>query len=383
MKEIGRKPEYFAESMALLYHIGSGVKYEKLRESLSRKYEIAVTETDSFQKKSELLCRIEKRAEAVFADDKELLDYYFCDKEDSGSCCGRLAVLRGSGITKSTCSGVTEWKEHLNKLREEEFYKEYGEMIQEYGKRIIEEYEEELKEPVEIIRYIMKMEIPMEEKWKLQDILLNHKQHQEKVLFLIEKAEGVLREYEKELNSVTEAFYDYWSKELEDREIEDYMKEVLSIDFPVNPLGSCLRPSVIAPNQMEVFSSEMEQGKFLTPDYMVMGIFFGKDIKVSQKLLGKENEREETALQILKLLSDKSKFEILAYTQKKAAYGSELAKHLDLTTATISHHMNALLTKGLVTIEREENKVFYRSNKKVVGEILDYCKKVLTGEERE
>lgn len=380
MKKIGRKPEYFGESMALLYHIGTGEKYEKIRESLSRQYAITDKETDSFFQKTALLCKIEKRAEELFAQDQELLDYYFCDKEDNGGCCGKLAVLRGIGISKSICTGIGEWKKHLEEMSEEDYWKEFGERIQEYGKRIVEGSEEELTEPVGIIRYMMKMEIPTEEKWKLQDILLNRREHSEKVFYLLEKAEKVLKEFETELNAVTEAFYRYWSRELEGQEIAAYMKETLSIDSPVNPLGCCLQPSVIAPNQMEVVSDDMEDGKFSTPDYISMGIFFGEDIKVSRQLLGKENEEEETALQALKLLSDKSKFEILAYTQKKAAYGSELAKHLDLTTATISHHMSTLFAKGLVTIEREENKIYYRSNKKAIGEILDYCQKVLIGD---
>lgn len=88
---------------------------------------------------------------------------------------------------------------------------------------------------------------------------------------------------------------------------------------------------------------------------------------------------ESHALEVLKLLSDRSKFEILSYIRDKSAYGSELAKHLDLTTATISHHMGGLLGKGLVELEKENNRIFYRANTEEIAEVLSWCQRVLTG----
>ncbi|MDD6305928.1 MAG: metalloregulator ArsR/SmtB family transcription factor [Clostridiales bacterium] len=93
-----------------------------------------------------------------------------------------------------------------------------------------------------------------------------------------------------------------------------------------------------------------------------------------------EKEMETYVNEILKALSDRSKFEILSYIKDKRAYGSELAKHMGLTTATISHHMSALFTCGLVELSKEYNRIFYRENKKAVEEVLDYCRKVLLEE---
>ena len=82
-------------------------------------------------------------------------------------------------------------------------------------------------------------------------------------------------------------------------------------------------------------------------------------------------------LEVLKVLSDKSKFEILSYIRDKRAYGSELAKHMGLTTATISHHMGALFDCGLVEMERENNRMFYREKKETMEQVLEYCRKTL------
>ena len=54
-----------------------------------------------------------------------------------------------------------------------------------------------------------------------------------------------------------------------------------------------------------------------------------------------------------------------------------MAKQLNLTTATIAHHMSALLNAGLVRIEKEETKIFYRANTAEIEKLLKYCENTL------
>ncbi len=75
---------------------------------------------------------------------------------------------------------------------------------------------------------------------------------------------------------------------------------------------------------------------------------------------------------------DKSRCISYFPTVPKEAYGSELAKHLNLTTATVSHHMNALLLAGLVKVSHVDHRVYYTTDKKALEEVLDYGKGILT-----
>lgn len=71
-------------------------------------------------------------------------------------------------------------------------------------------------------------------------------------------------------------------------------------------------------------------------------------------------EREKTVLlSSLKMLSDKSRFEILVLLKKEAKYNLEIAEELQLAAPTASHHMNLLMTNGFVTIEKQDAKVYY------------------------
>ena len=79
-------------------------------------------------------------------------------------------------------------------------------------------------------------------------------------------------------------------------------------------------------------------------------------------------------LEKLKCLSDKSKYEILKMLNNEPMYGQQIAQKLNLTTATISYHMNALSLNKLVTINKKDNKAYYNINKEELNKICALLK---------
>lgn len=79
---------------------------------------------------------------------------------------------------------------------------------------------------------------------------------------------------------------------------------------------------------------------------------------------------------VWKALGDKSKFEILLYIKQKSAYGSEIAKHFSLTTATVSHHMNKLQQLGLVRAELKEGRLYYKTRNDRLREFFEDAKEL-------
>ena len=79
---------------------------------------------------------------------------------------------------------------------------------------------------------------------------------------------------------------------------------------------------------------------------------------------------------MLKLLGDKSKFEILCSLKERGKYNLEIAEELRLTPATASHHMGLLLSNQFVAVEKKDGKVYYRLNRETIEEMIRYLEGV-------
>lgn len=381
LRVIGKEVNYIAESVALLQHLGEGKKYAELRETLNKKY------ANPFQEglhKFEVLERIEECAKKVFVKETEEIQYYFEAHEDTQlSSAGKLAILWEDSVDMEF-KDIAEYGKYLENLSQKEYCEKFWVCLQNFLDLIQDrKAEKKAEEPFEVISYLMKMDMKAEEKWKIQKVFVDRKEHQEKVLALMEKAVLVLKSFEKELLELAEQFCSYWTKELGEKSLTAYVREKVEIDIGDSPLGFCLYPSILMPNVITLHTEIEEDGTYKQPDIVKLGVLFGEDFDICTSPAHEDAGYENYVLQVLKLLGDKSKFEILSYIRDREAYGSELAKHLNLTTATVSHHMNALLAAGLVELQRVDNRIYYTSNKKVLDEVLDYGKKVLLGEKAE
>lgn len=83
----------------------------------------------------------------------------------------------------------------------------------------------------------------------------------------------------------------------------------------------------------------------------------------------------------LKLLSDPSKFAIMQRVRHKSAYGSQLAEALQLSTPTISYHMQALLNAHFICCEKQHNRLYYKMNTAYMRKFIKTVRKELQLEE--
>lgn len=86
---------------------------------------------------------------------------------------------------------------------------------------------------------------------------------------------------------------------------------------------------------------------------------------------------KERVQNFLKVLSDPSKLEIVMLLKEKTYFGGELAKAMNLTTPTISHHMNQIIPLGFINIKKESNRVYYSLNKENLNSYLKQLHKSL------
>ena len=99
--------------------------------------------------------------------------------------------------------------------------------------------------------------------------------------------------------------------------------------------------------------------------YMQIGVCLQEGVNVKTLPLASYQ-----LLEGLKALSDKSKLSILSQIRDKRSYGQALARETGLSTATISHHMSALINCGFIRLERVENRIYYQMDKENLNRFL-------------
>ncbi|OEG62979.1 MAG: hypothetical protein BHK79_10865 [Halanaerobium sp. MDAL1] len=70
------------------------------------------------------------------------------------------------------------------------------------------------------------------------------------------------------------------------------------------------------------------------------------------------------SLEIFKALADETRLNIISLLGEKTMYGNEIAEKLNLTNATISHHVSKLLMNNIIQAHKEDNKLYFQLNKK-------------------
>lgn len=372
-----REVDYLMEGIYLLQHLGAERKYRELKEEIDRRFGNPLREGLC---KMELIERIEAAAERAFSEDMEQVRYYFHMQKENGMCCAGKTALLWEGCRETEFQEVAAYGAYLRGLSEQEYCERFAVCIQEYTAEDVRGEKDivKIEEPLAVISFLMRMEIADEEKWKLQKIFIEREEQLERVLALLEKAVVCLRGFEPELLAWIQQFCAYWEKELGGQALSVYMGDRTDIFMEENPLGFCLQASFLHPDEIVSHSDQREDGTYEKRDFCRLGILFGEDFEIGIKPARQTEGFEIYVLQVLKLLADKSKFEILSYIRDKEAYGSELARHLGITSATVSHHMNALLHAGLVRVNNRENRMYYTANTKALSEVLDYCGHILT-----
>lgn len=372
---INKEIDYISEVCQLFSLLANEETLSDAENSLCQKHSQSASE---IQQRFALPKQIEKEARGVFRRKKEEITFYF-QREDEEECGLAYFVLLEEDGVAFQGKTTEQFKEKLEALSEKEYCEEFSSLLQRQGCSIYESDCEKDRTFVEVTKRILKMKLSDTKKVKLQDVLWNREEHRKRLLELIDRGVDFLHRFDGQIQEEIEFFISYWSNQFESISFSEYVKKNVQLNIDENIYGYEIWANIMGANRFSFTRKVEDDGTYNSKDEVHIGIVFCTGINpISTEK--SEKEMETYVNEVLKALSDKSKFEILSYIKDKRAYGSELAKHMGLTTATISHHMSALFTCGLVELSKENNRIFYRENKKAVEEVLDYCRKVLLEE---
>lgn len=112
-------------------------------------------------------------------------------------------------------------------------------------------------------------------------------------------------------------------------------------------------------------------------------LYCGIHRQLLKQLLASIQGSEASVFSAIKLLGDRTRFDIMCYLRGHPAYGQELSDHFGLARNTIHHHMSKLLNAGLVTCTEDGNRVYYAINKPHLSALLQMQRDLLLGKDEQ
>lgn len=222
--------------------------------------------------------------------------------------------------------------------------------ILEHNNRYLVTEEQEISSVAEVINILRGLESDDAFKMRMIELYSDRYMILEELQRFLVKASEVVK---KHFPIIKKDFEDYVERMKEKEVFYKYIKDnkVLRMDLET----ACeVQPSIICFNQMTIISRD--NGK-----YFFIGIYSGDLLREKNK-----NEFNDVQLTVdLKAVGDATRLKILHLLSSQELYLQEIADHLKLTPATVSHHINILLQSQMVCITvnvEKAKKVYYGLN---------------------
>lgn len=322
-------------------YINQSDDYQKLQESCKEQDKELIQELVSVSNV------LGKAFDEHFAKDRFLFTFLHENQAVSPIC--TLLFLSSDDQQRT----LKETFDHMRKMIQKDpciFIKEI--IYEEKGCQVDEEQEDALLAMID--------ELHLEDgiKWKLWQL---HRH----LFELVEKLEEIMKVmlpiYHR-FDTLYEKFLLLYQQELNAQEdMYEYAMEQLHIDIAeeqviILPVISCMRSLSFLSKKREDHSSYL---------LVYWGVCTMQRLRKEKDIIDEEN-----MCSALKLLSDRSKFDILRFISNQKAYGAQIANELHLSTPTISYHMQSLLNAKLVSFQKENNRLYYRLNKDYLKELF-------------
>ncbi len=206
-------------------------------------------------------------------------------------------------------------------------------------------------------QFINQLKIDSSNKWNLFMMIQNPHQHLEKYILLFKKIESFFESsYQNYENKCDEVGNDL-AKRLSKNTNETFKKITYdAISYEFNGGEFCdFYVSFVMPYTLRFIESD------------ICRMVWGLEMEYSFKKIHELNEDKlAQRVKIFKALGDKTRYETLRLIAKGVSSIKNIADELDVSSATISYHINEFLTSGILFMSRDKNQKF--------GYIVDYKK---------
>ena len=349
-----KEPNLTVECTELLKRYMNHEEYRKFRDDLVIKHGI---EGSSVYDALSLIIELGEHVYQHLEVSEDRLSFFFKEHGEGKWCCAELLLMYKmysyeEGAVDSPF--VPYAKEDLLKY---------------YTKHLIwvvtqndEEMLHEVNDEAALFHTVDCLEMDEQDKWLCLMVYHHYDRYLEELLHILDQATAL---YEQKMH-IVQPLLDHFQRHYQ-AIIQENPTKLLSDTFQIKlALTQDVKiiPYLMGCNMVTLINHADKPD--LGVDHLYVGILFENLAAAITHSLS-----DDKLCKMLKTLSDTSKFEILKFIREEAAYGQEIAERFQLTTATISHHMNALINNGFISIEKKANRVYYQMDKERVEQFLE------------
>ncbi|GKX68126.1 ArsR/SmtB family transcription factor [Inconstantimicrobium mannanitabidum] len=355
--EIKQTTHELREIVRFIYNVSNEDLEEQFYGELQQQiYEENKIKLENFIKKeyTKIKKSSNKFKKLMTLEDKDR-EFYFINMCKKTACVAEILIYNiNMDLIKELHNDMNNYDENF--FREQLILginQEFADEISEKGDQF-----EQLLDDKSILNFIDLLdtiEINEDAKWKLIQVYKNPKPHYMVLVEIILKNEDAHKNAYKEVEQLVHKFIEDFQKDPQGKYV--YIQETIGIKLNSNKL--IIYPAVARFNALTM---DLKDGC----EILHYGILFDK-LMEGVRTIGSD---KAPIINVLKPLSDKSKFEIIRLLKNEEMYGQQIAEKLKLTTATVSYHMNDLVVANLVCLERRDSKVYYSLNRKAIKEFI-------------
>lgn len=350
------KLNYHIEALSIVSsYVKGGDYYAELKDGLKQKYSIPIEELDVlYDEVSNIYNYVTNKIKIP----KEKLEFYFLSDEEIAPSLGELIM---SFVMYDNSKENIEKFIKLSKLQKLE---KYFSLINDNLENGALDFKKGNFDDKFYINSINNSNFSVDSKLKFILLYYNFDEYFNEVYEITCKIIEILKEKEEDLQKIANDYQKVMMQEYEkygDKLLENYdIKLSIEKDLIIRPFA--IRSNVLAFKPINI-SSDGEDSKF-------QNAYIGIHVKSLFDMIRVYFINDERIISTLKALGDKSKFDILKSLRDNQMYGVEIAKKLNITTATVSHHMSNLYNLSLINFSADNNKINYILNKSAIEELI-------------
>ena len=364
MKTILKKDiNYYSESLDLLKLMTNNFSFEDLKNRLKRNYPLCNDYTSTV---IDIISRVATKVFSNLDFSKERLDFFFKDLNLNDLSIADILLLNQNRFLDIS---LEEQMALIKNLSYKEKIYNFAQLLSSNDIAGTELKNTEIASFEELVSLISSLDTSIENKWNIQLAFLNIDSLIEELSSILNTCTLELKKYDKELSKLTKDFIDYWEPFIEQNDILHFLTSSLNYDLGSGYEEIIVSHSILNPSNISFSLDNDNKNK----NVIKIGVLFNDKFTIETRV----NSNHLEVYQNLKLLGDKSKFDILVSIKDTSAYGQELSEKFNLSTSTISHHMTALINARFVKVEKKNNRIYYSMNKDILENFLNEVNNLL------